>query len=45
MKMLSNNKTSLTFIKDLESQNQIKHIDIIYCHISKLVKDRELTTK
>lgn len=41
MKMLDNNKTNLILIKDFESQNCIKHIDIIYHHICERVEDRE----
>ena len=40
--MLGDNKTSLTLTKNLESQNQTKHIDVIYHHIQRLIKDGEL---
>lgn len=42
MKMLGDNKTKLTLMRDLTSQNQIKQIDIIYYHIHGYVKDGEL---
>lgn len=42
MKMLDNNETSLTLTKDLESQNQTKHIDIIHYPVRRLMKDGEL---
>lgn len=42
IKMLGDNKISLTLTKNLESQNQIKLINIMYHHIRKLVEDREL---
>lgn len=32
-------------MRDLESQNRTKHIDMIYHHIQKLVKNRELAIK
>ena len=42
MKMLDNNKTSLTLIRDSKSENQTKHIDVIYHYIRGLGKDGEL---
>lgn len=45
MEMLGGNKTSLTLIKDLESQNYIKNIDMIYYYIQKLVENEKLDIK
>ena len=45
MKMLSDNKTSLTLIRDPESQNYIKHINVIHHHVQEFVENRELATK
>ena len=42
IEMLEDNKISLTLIKDLESQNNTKPIDIIYYHIQGPMEDREL---
>lgn len=42
MKMLDDNKTSLTLTKDPESQNCNKHIDVMHHHIQELVEKREL---
>ena len=42
MKRHDDNKTSLTVTQDPESQNCIKHIDVIYYHIQELVKNVEL---
>ena len=39
MKMLDDNKMSSTLIKNSESQNYIKHINIIYHHIKRLIED------
>ena len=33
IEMLGNNKMSFTLIKDRESQNCTKHIDVIYYHV------------
>ena len=41
--ILEENKTSFTLIRDSESQNQIKYIDIMYYHMKKLVKGKELS--
>lgn len=43
--MLSNNKASLTLIKDLKNQNYTQHIDVIYHHIRELTEDRKLAIK
>ena len=40
--MLGDNKTSFTLIKDPESQNHTKHIDVIYHHIRELVENEKL---
>lgn len=40
--MLSNNKTSLTLAKNSKSQNQTKHINVMYYYIYKLIKDKKL---
>lgn len=40
IKMLGNNKTSLTLTKNFRSQNHTKHIDIIYYHIHELIDDK-----
>lgn len=40
--MLGDNKTSFILIMDPKSQNQIKHIDVMYHHVSELVEDRKL---
>ena len=42
MEMLSNNETSLTLTKDLESQNRTNHIDVMYHHMRGFVEDGEL---
>ena len=42
MKMLGDNETSLTLTKDLESQNQTKHIDVMHHHVYGLVEDGKL---
>lgn len=42
MRILKNNKTSLTLIRDPKSQNRIKYIDVIHYYIQRLVEDREL---
>lgn len=43
--MLGNNGKSLILTRDPESQNCIKHIDIIHHHIQRLVEDGELEIK
>lgn len=43
--MLGGYQTSFTLTKNLESQNQIKHIDVIHYHICELVKDKKLEIK
>lgn len=40
--MFEDNKTSLTLIKDLGSQNHTKYINLIYYHIQKLVENIDL---
>ena len=40
--MLDDNKTSLTLIRDLESQNCTKYINVIHQHIRELIKNRKL---
>lgn len=42
MKILGDNKMSLTLIKDPESWNQTKYINMMYHYIQGLVEDREL---
>lgn len=42
IEMMGDNKTSLTLMKDSESQNCIKHINVIYYDIQGFVEDREL---
>lgn len=41
MNMFKDNKTSFTLIRDLESQNKTKHIDVIHHHIRRLVEKKE----
>ena len=43
--MLDNNETSFTLTKNPKSQNRTKHINVIYHHIQRLVKDGELGIK
>lgn len=43
MKILGDNENTL--IKDPESQNQTKHINVIYHQVWKLVKDGKLAIK
>ena len=43
MKMFGDNETSLNLTRDSESQNCMKYIDVIYHHIRRLVKDREIS--
>ena len=43
--MLKDNKTSLTWIKNLESQNCTKHINVIYHYVQKLVDKGKLGIK
>lgn len=45
IKIFSNNKINLILIKDLEIQNYIKYIDVIYYHICKLIKNRKPVIK
>ena len=45
MEMLGDNKTSLTLTKDLESQNQTKHIYVMHHHVRGLVGDGKLGIK
>ena len=45
IEILSDNKISFTLIKDLESQNCTKHIDVMYYHVRGLVQDGELGIK
>ena len=42
MKMLGDNKMSLTLMRDPESQNRMKHIDIMYHYVRGLVEDGEI---
>lgn len=42
MRMLKDNKTSLTLTRDPESQNRTKHIDVIHHHVQGLMKDGKL---
>ena len=43
--MLSDNKTSFTLTRDLESQNSTKHIDVMYHHVRELMENGELASK
>lgn len=43
--MLRDNEMNFTLIKDFESQNRIKYIDIIYYHIQGLIENGELGIK
>lgn len=45
IKMLANNKTNLILTKNLEDQNQIKNINIIYYHIYELIEYEKLEIK
>lgn len=45
MKILGDNDISLTLIKDLENQNRIKHINVIYHYIQELIENRDLRIK
>lgn len=40
--MLGDNKISFILIKNLESQNRTKYINVIHYHIQKLVEDEKL---
>lgn len=40
--MLDDNEMSLTLTRDSKSQNQTKHIDVMYQHICGLGEDRKL---
>ena len=40
--MLGDNETSLTLIKDPESQNYTKYIDVMYLHVRELMENGEL---
>lgn len=42
MEMLGDNKMSFTLTKDLESQNCIKHINVMYYYMQKLIEEGEL---
>ena len=42
MRMFDDSKISLTLIRDQKSQNQIKHINIIYYHMYTIEEDWEL---
>lgn len=43
MKMLDDNQTSFILTRNPKSQNQTKHIDVIYHHVRGLVEDGKLT--
>lgn len=45
MNMLGDNETSLTLTKDPESQNRIKHIDVMHHHVRSLVEGGELAVE
>ena len=45
IKMLGDNETSLMLTKDPESQNCIKHIDVIHHHVRELVENGKLAIK
>ena len=45
IEILGDNETSLILTRNLESQNCIKHIDVIYHHIQELVENRKLAIK
>lgn len=40
--MLGNNKISSILTKNPESQNKIKHIEVIYYHVKEFIKEGEL---
>lgn len=42
IKILGNNEKSLILTKNPKSQNQTKHIDIMYCYICKLIENSKL---
>ena len=45
MKILDDNKMSLTLMRDLESQNRTNHIVVIHQHVLQLVENGELAIK
>lgn len=44
-KMYDNNEKTLTLIRDLDSQNYIKYINIMHYYIQKLIEDIRLGIK
>lgn len=42
IQMLGDNETGITLIKDSESQNHIKHIDVMHDHMRGFMEDKEL---
>lgn len=42
MKIFDNNKKSINLIKNPKSQNRTKHINVIYHHMRRLIKDKDL---
>ena len=45
MKMLDDNEMSFTLTRDPESQNRIKHIDVIHYQVCGLVEDGKILIK
>ena len=43
--LFKDNKISISLIKDVKSQIQIKYIDIIYYYIWKFVEEKEICIK
>ena len=42
IKMLGDNETSFTLMREPKSQNQTKHTNVIHHHVRGLVEDREM---
>lgn len=40
IEILGDDKTSLTLIRNLESQKRVKYIDIIHYYIQRLIEDK-----
>lgn len=45
IKILGNNETNLILTRDLESQNQTKHVNIMHYHVHGLVEDGKRAIK
>lgn len=45
IKVLGDNKISLTLARNLESQNHIKHINVIHHHVCGIIEDKKLEIK